>query len=273
MELSEHARQNREFWDRIAQDYQSTHKEFIGRPEPRWGVWQIPEAELQILGDVAGKDVLEFGCGAAQWSILLAQRGARPVGLDNSGVEVGLPSFTAELSSAAPAVGSITFASAPADGTRIWIVSAPDYRQEIAFEDGSRWLAGPVNEANDRAALRSLALKRDTDRAVKLPVGETGITLPAGSGSTLYAAVSTLAEIAPDIETVAGRDADIETVAEIADHLRLFDRLEDRLIRQRLEQKIVVRRVKQQVEPDVRIILCAAREREARRRRPWPGSG
>jgi ubiquinone/menaquinone biosynthesis C-methylase UbiE len=33
---------------------------------------------------VAGKDVLELGCGAAQWSILLAQRGARAVGLDYS---------------------------------------------------------------------------------------------------------------------------------------------------------------------------------------------
>ncbi len=47
-------------------------------------MWQIAEAELQILGDVAGKDVLEYGCGAAQWSILLAKAGARPVGLDNS---------------------------------------------------------------------------------------------------------------------------------------------------------------------------------------------
>jgi len=47
-------------------------------------VWQIPEAELEILGDVAGKDVLELGCGAAQWSISLAKLGARPVGLDLS---------------------------------------------------------------------------------------------------------------------------------------------------------------------------------------------
>jgi SAM-dependent methyltransferase len=47
-----------------------------------WGVWQIPEAELQVLGDVTGKDVLELGCGAAQWSIALAGLGARPVGLD-----------------------------------------------------------------------------------------------------------------------------------------------------------------------------------------------
>jgi SAM-dependent methyltransferase len=75
---------NREAWDARSDDYQTLHRETLGRPEPRWGMWQIPEAELQILGDVAGKDVLEYGCGAAQWSILLAKQGARPVGLDNS---------------------------------------------------------------------------------------------------------------------------------------------------------------------------------------------
>ena len=37
-----------------------------------------------MLGDVAGLDVLELGCGAAQWSISLAGLGARPVGLDLS---------------------------------------------------------------------------------------------------------------------------------------------------------------------------------------------
>lgn len=37
-----------------------------------------------MLGDVAGLDVLELGCGAAQWSIALAGLGARPVGLDLS---------------------------------------------------------------------------------------------------------------------------------------------------------------------------------------------
>jgi SAM-dependent methyltransferase len=47
-------------------------------------VWQIPEAELEVLGDVAGLDILELGCGAAQWSISLAGLGARPVGLDLS---------------------------------------------------------------------------------------------------------------------------------------------------------------------------------------------
>jgi ubiquinone/menaquinone biosynthesis C-methylase UbiE len=47
-------------------------------------VWQVPEAELGVLGDVEGLDVLELGCGAAQWSISLAKLGARPVGLDIS---------------------------------------------------------------------------------------------------------------------------------------------------------------------------------------------
>jgi SAM-dependent methyltransferase len=84
MTLSEDERRNRDYWDRTSDEYQAQHKAFIGRPEPRWGVWQIPESELNVLGGVSGLDVLELGCGAAQWSILLAQQGARVVGLDNS---------------------------------------------------------------------------------------------------------------------------------------------------------------------------------------------
>jgi SAM-dependent methyltransferase len=83
-DLTDHARRNREFWDATADEYQERHGDFIRTPDPRWGVWQIPERELGILGDVAGKDVLELGCGAAHWSILLARQGARPTGLDNS---------------------------------------------------------------------------------------------------------------------------------------------------------------------------------------------
>jgi SAM-dependent methyltransferase len=76
---------NRDAWDRISDEYQARNAEFIGRKdEPRWGMWQLPDSELGILGDVAGLDVLELGCGAAQWSILLEGRGARVVGLDNS---------------------------------------------------------------------------------------------------------------------------------------------------------------------------------------------
>src|SRR4249919_4389626 len=88
MDLTDDARANREAWDREAVAYQERNAEFIGR-EPAWGLWQIPEARLQILGDVAGLDVLELGCGAAPWAIALAQRGARMTGLDNSEVQLG----------------------------------------------------------------------------------------------------------------------------------------------------------------------------------------
>lgn len=47
-------------------------------------MWGVPESELRALGDVAGRDVLELGCGGAQWSIALAGIGARAVGLDLS---------------------------------------------------------------------------------------------------------------------------------------------------------------------------------------------
>jgi ubiquinone/menaquinone biosynthesis C-methylase UbiE len=82
-DLSDHARRNREFWDRQSTEYDERNARFIARGMA-WGVWQIPEEELRVLDDVAGKDVLELGCGAAEWSRSLARAGARPVGLDNS---------------------------------------------------------------------------------------------------------------------------------------------------------------------------------------------
>jgi len=82
-DLTEHARQNREYWDRASDEYHERNARFIERGLA-WGLWQIPEAELRVLGEVAGKDVLELGCGAAEWSRALAREGARVTGLDNS---------------------------------------------------------------------------------------------------------------------------------------------------------------------------------------------
>ena len=41
-----------------------------------------PNRKLGVLGDVAGLDVVELGCGTAYFSAWLARRGARPVGVD-----------------------------------------------------------------------------------------------------------------------------------------------------------------------------------------------
>jgi len=69
-------------WDRYADEYQATHGEFLGDAGFVWGPEGLTEAEAGILGDVAGKDVLELGCGTAYFSSWLARRGARVVGVD-----------------------------------------------------------------------------------------------------------------------------------------------------------------------------------------------
>jgi len=81
--VSDHERRNREFWDDDADDYQTAHPPRLDAVAT-WGVWQIPESELGVLGDVRGLDVLELGCGDARWSVHLARAGARVVALDQS---------------------------------------------------------------------------------------------------------------------------------------------------------------------------------------------
>src|SRR5215471_9874883 len=53
--------------------------------EPYWGIWRIPQSRLPVLpAGVAGEVAVEFGCGSGYVSAWLAQRGARPVGVDVS---------------------------------------------------------------------------------------------------------------------------------------------------------------------------------------------
>ena len=47
-----------------------------------WGIFNVPEQQLGVLGDVRGLDVVELGCGTAYFSAWLARRGARPTGVD-----------------------------------------------------------------------------------------------------------------------------------------------------------------------------------------------
>jgi SAM-dependent methyltransferase len=81
---SRYERRNRAFWDADADDYQAVHGAALGDAPAAWGVWRIPESELQVLGETRGLDVLELGCGGAQWAVALAHGGARVVGLDQS---------------------------------------------------------------------------------------------------------------------------------------------------------------------------------------------
>ncbi len=83
--LPDHAARNRAWWDADSERYQAVQgQQLRDAGGSAWGVWQIPEAELRILGDVAGLTTVELGCGAAQWSIALARAGATAIGVDLS---------------------------------------------------------------------------------------------------------------------------------------------------------------------------------------------
>jgi SAM-dependent methyltransferase len=81
-------RANRRLWNRISGAYQDDHDPQIGAAPRLWGMFGIPGQELNALGDVSGKRVLELGCGAGQWSRALAAEGATVVGLDLSDAQL-----------------------------------------------------------------------------------------------------------------------------------------------------------------------------------------
>ena len=83
--LPDHVAANREAWDRYADEYAAAADRHWAKTAPTWGIWNVPEAELDLLpDDLAGMDTIELGCGTAYVSAWLARLGARPVGIDNS---------------------------------------------------------------------------------------------------------------------------------------------------------------------------------------------
>ncbi len=99
-----HIRQNRATWNATSDAYQERHDEQLRHPKA-WGVWELDESELDILGDVSGKRVLELGCGASQWGAFLARDGARMVGMDLSERQLAhARRFTTELGVTVPLV-------------------------------------------------------------------------------------------------------------------------------------------------------------------------
>jgi len=79
----EYVAANRANWTRANAEYTDADaEEKWAREEIVWGSFEWPESEIGILGDVAGLDVIELGCGTAYFSAWLARRGARAVGVD-----------------------------------------------------------------------------------------------------------------------------------------------------------------------------------------------
>ncbi len=77
-------RANRRWWDADADEYHAEHGAFLGDADFVWCPENLREADAELLGDVAGRRVLEVGCGSAPCSRWLSGRGAQVVGFDVS---------------------------------------------------------------------------------------------------------------------------------------------------------------------------------------------
>jgi SAM-dependent methyltransferase len=84
----ESVRASRAWWDAEAPDYAAEHAAFLGDDRPGgalvWGPEGLTEADLGLLGPLAGRRVLEVGAGGAQGARWVAQQGADVVALDLS---------------------------------------------------------------------------------------------------------------------------------------------------------------------------------------------
>lgn len=101
----------RRWWDANAAEYLGEHGAFLGDALFRWGPEGLTEADAGLLGDVAGRRVLEVGAGAAQCSRWLRTQGADVVATD---VSHGMLAGGAPLDAAASVVVPVVQADARA---------------------------------------------------------------------------------------------------------------------------------------------------------------
>jgi SAM-dependent methyltransferase len=80
----ESARANRRWWDAEARAYQDEHGAFLGDADLLWCPEGLREQDVHLLGEVAGRDVLDVGCGAAQSARWLVRQGAHVTAFDVS---------------------------------------------------------------------------------------------------------------------------------------------------------------------------------------------
>lgn len=141
------------WWDADADAYQAAHGPFLGDADFVWCPEGLREADIGLLGQVAGARVLDLGCGAAACARWLAARGARVVGIDistqmlrharaadaRSGAHTPLvranaehiPLTTASLDMAVSAFGALPFVAS------LDTVFAEVYR---VLRSGTRWV-------------------------------------------------------------------------------------------------------------------------------------
>ena len=154
---------SRHWWDLDADEYQEEHGAFLGDVDFVWCPEGLREADARLLGDVAGKRILELGAGAAAGARWLDGQGAEVVALDlsagmlrharqaadRSGVRVpliqadalALPFATASFDTVCTAFGAIPFvADSGAVMAEVARVLKPGGRWVFSLTHPMRWI-------------------------------------------------------------------------------------------------------------------------------------
>ena len=149
-------RANRSWWDSDAEAYLAEHGDFLGEVDFVWCPEGLREADARLLGPagrLAGRRVLEVGCGAAMCSRWLRTQGAEPVALDLSGAMlrhaaaaaarsgVAVPLVQADAQHLPFAAGSFDLACT-AFGAVPFVADSAAVMREVArvLRPGGRWV-------------------------------------------------------------------------------------------------------------------------------------
>jgi SAM-dependent methyltransferase len=109
---------NSAWWDADADDYHVEHGEFLGVADFVWCPEAVREENARLLGDIAGRDVLEIGCGSAPCARWLADHGARVTAFDLS-------------------AGMLRYAAAANEATGIHVPLVRANAERLPFASGS----------------------------------------------------------------------------------------------------------------------------------------
>jgi len=68
-EAAAEAAVNRDLWTPANREYGDEHADRAwAAGDITWGIFNVPEEQLGVLGDVRGLDVVELGCGTVYFS-------------------------------------------------------------------------------------------------------------------------------------------------------------------------------------------------------------
>jgi SAM-dependent methyltransferase len=193
---AESARASRRWWDAAAPAYLAEHGADLGAVDFLWGPEGLREDDARLLGDVAGRRVLEIGCGSAPCSRWLRRHGADVVAFDlsagmlvraaalNRSTGIAVPLVQADLAAlpfapasfeiACSSFGGLPFVADVESALReVMRVLRPGGRFVASVNHPMRW---PFPDSPDPADLRIVSSYFD-----RTPYVETG-----ADGSVVY---------------------------------------------------------------------------------------